>query len=190
MNNKLQNFLAKISQIESAGGKYTNHPMIKSGIQAGSSAYGQYGLMPNTIRELASRQNMNDFNSLSDQEIKDKFKQNPELENKFAEFLANKVLNQYGGNEQKAAYAWNMGHNLPESRIGEEQLTSSPYVQKFQKLSDMSQPQEKDMAYPVEQPKEQMIAAPPMKFNEQPIEDTLPDITKSKNFQKLRMLLG
>ena len=54
-NDNIKKFLQKTSQIESSGGKRLNHPEIQSGIHSGDSAVGQYGLMPDTIKELLNR---------------------------------------------------------------------------------------------------------------------------------------
>ena len=52
---KVQRFLKTIQMIESSGGKNFNHPEIESGIHEGHRAIGNYGLMPNTVQEIATR---------------------------------------------------------------------------------------------------------------------------------------
>lgn len=136
-DDKVKTFLDLISQIESSGGKDTSHKEMAHGIQAGDAALGQYGLMPNTIYEMAKRQRMKDVLNIPKEELSEKF--SPELEQKIADALANRVLEKSGGDQSVAAYRWNMGHNLPPERITPETLESSPYVQKFRALQQLLQ---------------------------------------------------
>lgn len=59
---KLKNYLrpgndslAIIAQLESSNGKFRNHPVVNSGIQRGTRAISSYGLMPNTVYEMAQK---------------------------------------------------------------------------------------------------------------------------------------
>ncbi len=134
----LNEFLGNIAQIESAGGKYTNHPVMQHGIHKGDSAIGTYGLMPNTVKELAVNSpipQVKQLALLSPQQIHQVVSQNPTLERHLAEQLGTKVLANQGGDELRAAYAWNQGHNLPPEKITDDRLMSSPYVQKYFKAS-------------------------------------------------------
>jgi hypothetical protein len=131
-------FLRNIGQIESAGGKYTNHSEIKSGIQKGDSAIGTYGLMPNTIDELVSKSKDPAINGLADMssiEKKAYIEKNPAVEKILATQLAQKVLENQGGDAQKAAYAWNQGHNLSSDSIIKRDYQNSDYVQKYNKAA-------------------------------------------------------
>lgn len=138
-------FLDKIKLIESSGGVDTDHETVDYGIHKGSSAYGNYGLMPNTIREMAKRQRMSNterkevlpFEKMDDDSIKEKLKENPELEEYFAERVAEHILNRQQGNIDKSAFAWNQGHNLYPEKIDEEKLNKSDYVKKFRNLKNM-----------------------------------------------------
>jgi hypothetical protein len=137
-NSQVDEFLRNIGQIESAGGKNTNHPVIKSGIQKGDSAIGTYGLMPNTVDEIASKSKDPAINSLTDMssaEKKDYIEKNPAVEKILATQLAEKVLANQGGDAQKAAYAWNQGHNLSPDSIVKRDYQNSDYVQKYNKAA-------------------------------------------------------
>lgn len=132
-------FLELIKQIESSGGKNTQHRTIQSGIQAGDSAIGPYGLMPNTIQEIVNRQRQkgpleeqfSDVYNKDPEYIKDYFTQNPKVE----EDIASKLVDKIGlENPEKSAYKWNMGHNLPDERVTDEELARSEYVRKFKDL--------------------------------------------------------
>lgn len=86
-------FLQNIAKIESSNGRDMDHRVISSGIHAGDSAIGKYGLMPNTIDEFKARHGKD----LTEQEV--------------AEKLAEFVLTKTGGDEPLAAALWNQGHN-------------------------------------------------------------------------------
>lgn len=141
----LNEFLQKIEQIESSGGKNTDHPVVEEGIQAGDQAIGRYGLMPNTIRELVNRRRMQgtttgelqDLSNMPSPEMKHYLEQNPGLEDELAKQLATKVTRDQLGDEDRAAYSWTMGHNLQPTDITNEKLNESPYVQKYRKLKGM-----------------------------------------------------
>jgi hypothetical protein len=141
----LNEFLKKIEQIESSGGKNTEHPVVEEGIQAGDQAIGRYGLMPNTIRELVNRRRiegstdgqLEDLSRMPSSEMKHYLEQSPQLEDELAKQMANIVTRKQMGDEDRSAYAWTMGHNLQPDDITDDKLNESPYVQKFRKLKGM-----------------------------------------------------
>jgi len=147
-NDRIQNFLNTIRQIESSGGKDTDHPEMESGLQAGTQAYGQYGLMPNTVKEVAKRNimggnddpDMQTLNKLDPTQVNDYLAQKPELEQNVAQTLADRVLQRQGGDEEKAAYSWNMGHNLTPDQIVQRDYLNHPYVRKFDMIKNMVKP--------------------------------------------------
>lgn len=47
--------LNSIRQVESSGGKNTNHKMVTTGLNANSRAIGSYGLMPLTVKDVVSK---------------------------------------------------------------------------------------------------------------------------------------
>jgi hypothetical protein len=142
-SDNIKKFLEKTAQIESSGGKQLNHPEIESGIHSGDSAVGQYGLMPNTIKEILNRtkeQSTPDIEALRvlpNEVVNREIASNPMLEDEVARKLAEHVLQRQLGDEEKAAYSWQYGHNLPPSRITPEILESSPRIQKWRKLSPL-----------------------------------------------------
>ncbi len=137
-------FLKIISQIESSGGKNFAHPQIQNGIQAGTSAAGQYGLMPNTIQELINRQRlsgqinpvMRGIASESPDQMKSHVESHPDIENQLASQLANKVLNK-SNDPAMAAYMWHSGHNLQPEQVQQRDYMNDPYVQKFINLQKL-----------------------------------------------------
>lgn len=134
-DDKINALLKKISQLESSGGTNINHDLIQSGIHSGDSAIGQYGLMPNTIEEIARRNQMKDVLAIPREELSNKF--TPEMENQVARKLAELVLKRSGGNEEQAAYRWNMGHNMPSRKITPEALDQSRYIQRYRMLQQL-----------------------------------------------------
>src|SRR5271165_423835 len=113
-NDQIKNFLGTIRQIESSGGRDTDHPKIQTGIQAGTTAYGQYGLLPYTVQEIANRNvmrgdldpDMQALKNMPTENVNDFLSQNPDVEEGIATDLADRVLTNQGGNEEKAAYSW------------------------------------------------------------------------------------
>lgn len=139
-DSKVKDFLKKIGQIESAGGKYTNHKVLDHGMHEGQSAYGTYGLMPNTIDEIAASSKDPSVSQLVDMDEAQKkayLKKHPEVEQTLAQTLASKVLANQSGDEQKAAYAWYNGHNLTPDKIEARDYQNSDYVKKYSKLADL-----------------------------------------------------
>lgn len=128
--------------IESSGGKNFNHKKVESGIQEGQEGIGKYGLMNNTVQELINRErrgmapHQEEYYTLkgkSPEEVKSILENSPKSEDIFANQLTNKIGLE---DPDKAAYMWNMGHNLNKSNISDEQLDKSPYVDKFRKLKE------------------------------------------------------
>jgi hypothetical protein len=117
---EIDQFLSLISQLESSGGKNLAHKTIESGIHAGDTAIGQYGLMPNTIEEMARRSGRGPASV-------------PQNEEEIARQLAAQVLSRQPSDEM-AAFSWNQGHNLSPNQIEERNYQEHPYVQRFQKL--------------------------------------------------------
>lgn len=137
-----EKFLKLISMIESSGGKNFNHKKVQSGVQEGDEGIGKYGLMNNTVQELINRErrgmapHQEEYYTLRNkpsEEVKQYLESNPKAEDMFAKQLADKVGLQ---DPDKAAYMWNMGHNINREKISDDQLDTSPYVDKFRKLKE------------------------------------------------------
>lgn len=139
---RLNRFLDTISMIESSGGKNFDHREIDSGIHEGHRASGRYGLMPNTIKEVINRKLRdnpeNDLKPLLNKgpdELKSFVETNPDVEQRIAGYLGNKVLKQYDNDEEKAAYSWLYGHNLPKESIDKRNYKEDDYVKKYNNYS-------------------------------------------------------
>ena len=114
----IQRFLHYISQIESSGGKNLDHPIIEKGRHAGTSAQGQYGVMPDTMTNLEDRHP----SSFTDTSTPDDY----------AKVYANDVLNKAKGDETLAAGLWTNGQFTKPEKY--EDIRSYPYAQKYDKM--------------------------------------------------------
>jgi hypothetical protein len=135
----IDNFLNTISMNESSGGKNLNHKQIKEGLHAGDAAVGQYGLMPNTIKEMARRMGSDSpvaqYANMDNKKLAQSIKSNPGHEKEIAKFMANHLHDKFGGDENKMAYSWFQGHNLTDDHFNtsHKDYMNHDYVQKYNK---------------------------------------------------------
>lgn len=140
-------FLWTVKQIESSGGKNTNHQPVKHGRFKGEVAMGKWGLLKPTVNEIVNRMRIQgkltpeyqrlegmDRNSLDVH-----LKKNPQIELNLVRFLADHVVNRQKGDKHRAAYAWLNGHNLYPSDISDDHIQNSDYVSKYKKY-DLKNP--------------------------------------------------
>ena len=139
-----EDFLKYISQVESNGGKNTQHPTVNAGVNAGDKAIGQYGLMPNTVRDTVKRgiqsgdipPEMGEIAQRDNMGIQNLMQNYPSSETMIAHALAHRVLNKYN-DPNMAAYSWNQGTNLTPEQIKQRDFMNSDYVRKFGKVQNM-----------------------------------------------------
>jgi hypothetical protein len=132
-------FLWNVSQVESSGGKDTDHPVVKYGLSRGDKAIGRWGLLRNTVLEMNNRSRLSGqlspdrekLNTMSREQMNEHLSKNPDLELELARQTAQHVLKRNKGDMNKAAYAWLHGHNLHPTEIDANKITSSDYVSKF-----------------------------------------------------------
>jgi hypothetical protein len=135
-------FLWNVSQIESSGGKDTDHPVVKYGLSRGDKAIGRWGLLRNTVLEMNNRNRISGrlspdreaLNTMSREQMSEHFSKNPEMELELARQTAQHVLKRNKGDMHKAAYAWLHGHNLHPTEIDANKITNSDYVSKFRSV--------------------------------------------------------
>lgn len=140
----VKKFLEQTSQFESSGGINTNHRTIRdpASAQYGDTAVGQYGLMPNTVREQINRlankgyldPELSDLNKMSDDELNLTLQTNPQIQQRFAEEIAKKLYLDTSGDTEKMHYMWNMGTNIPPEKITPDKLDQSVQVKKFRNI--------------------------------------------------------
>jgi hypothetical protein len=145
---KLQDFLEKISFLESSGGKNVAHKRMLAGPHAGEAAMGQYGIMPNTAEEFITRRKRrgqfgpdeNIMSQMSPEQLTEFLAQQKRIEQNLAQDIGEHLLRRTGGDEEKAAYMWQMGHNLDPKKITPETLERSERVQRFRRTKEMIGP--------------------------------------------------
>jgi len=143
-------FLWNLMQIESSGGKNTNHPTITwDSPMKGQKAMGKWGLLKPTVDEMVRRQELEGNTKLShlkdldNSALSEHLSKNPNVELGLARYMAKFVLNRTKGNEHKAAYSWLNGHNLDPKSITSNLLKDSDYVNKY-KIFDHMNPLKKE----------------------------------------------
>jgi hypothetical protein len=142
--------LKPIRMIESSGGKNLAHPEVEDGINAGTKAYGQYGLMPlqvidtlNHDKHLSAKYpKLASMNYLQDQDqIHSALKKDPELEKAVANSHWKRLRDRFDGNVDKMAYAWLHGIS-GTLKATDDEIKQHPYVQKYHKFRQMLQLEE------------------------------------------------
>lgn len=101
--------LDAIAQVESSGGKNTEHRPTSQG-----TAYGKYALMPNTIRDTihldqALSQKHKDALNLDNDQLADYLNSNPGLEQQIANSHLSRLEHHFGNNRDAIAFGWNQG---------------------------------------------------------------------------------
>lgn len=127
---QLKDFLQKISMLESSGGQNTNHRTIASGPQAGDTAIGNYGLMPNSMEELSHIYPSDITNGMSKDELADKARQDPAFAETMAGSMADYLKNKRGFSDEQAAAAWEAGHHSAPENLN----LNSPRAKRFRVL--------------------------------------------------------
>jgi len=130
---RVQDFLKKMSQIESSGGKNLNHPIIKDpdSIHVGTKAVGEYGIMPLTAQEMDKRFKTNKLKGMNKFEVQEYLEQNPELAEQLSESMASRLVDEHGEGED-ANYMWQHGHNKAPSK---EKVEKADRTRKFRVLN-------------------------------------------------------
>lgn len=152
-------FLNRVQQLESSGGIDLSHDTIKEGLQKGQTALGEFGLLPNTVRELAARlrrrdpklqldpnfqgdpeiqqwEHPSEADSTTDADLSAAYSDSPDLQRRTARYLGRLLESNAQGDPEKMAYGYKMGHNQDLVNVSPEVLQASPYVTKFKALQD------------------------------------------------------
>lgn len=127
-------FLKKIAMLESSGGKDTAHKVVTdpNSMHYGTSAVGEYGLMPVTAQDLDRKFKINQLQGLTKEEVQKKLEEDKDLRDRIATTLASHLLNKVP--QETAAHMWQMGHNKVPS---EERLIKSERVKRFKALQNL-----------------------------------------------------
>jgi hypothetical protein len=127
---QVQEFLKKMGIIESNSGTNIEHKEMNSGIHKGSSAVGEYGMMPLTAKLYDKKSGVNELADLSKEEVQAKLEQDPEFAKRMSETMASDLLNK--NNSELAAYKWEHG---PYAKPTDSDLKDSGRIRKFRSLS-------------------------------------------------------
>jgi len=127
----VQDFLRKIGLLESSDGTNLNHPEVTSGLNAGTSAVGTYGLMPLTAQDIDRQSGNNQLQDMDTDEVSSKLQEDPDLNQRLSETLASKLLSK--NPSETAAFKWEHGQN---SKPSPDQLENSDRVRKFRVLNN------------------------------------------------------
>jgi len=135
-----QALLDKIAMLESSGGKDMAHDEIQSpnSIHSGDSAYGTFGLMPNTIEQITkvsprmgiASPELRSIKGLPADQQLEEVKKNPDLEQESALNLL-RMIKRQKPTEEQAAYMWQYGHNKVPPK---EKVEKSDRGRKFKAL--------------------------------------------------------
>jgi hypothetical protein len=133
----LDKFVKDMSMLESSGGINTDHKTIQHGIHTGDAAVGSYGLMPNTVDDLITRYGTvpEDLKGLTTGELKEQL--TPAQEQALADQLGHHILSRQKGDKNRAAYAWQYGHNLTPDRIPATTLDENERVRRYRNLQKL-----------------------------------------------------
>ncbi len=137
--------LDHIKQIESSMGKNVKHKDVNYGINAGSSAYGAYGLMPVQILDTVhydkalkhKHPHLAELNPIADEDkVKNYIKAYPSLESEIVKSHWNRLGKKFEGDTNRMAYAWKNGLT-GAMKATDEQVKEHPYVKKFNSLKKL-----------------------------------------------------
>lgn len=137
-----------IKQIESSGGANTDHPEVTTGMNKGTSAIGDYGLMPITVVDIVKKHpalshkypDIANSDPVTNQEyIRNFLTKHPDAQDEIANTHWRNLGHRFDYDENKMAHAWynGMGNTLKASS---EEIAKHPYVKKYnmyKKLYDL-----------------------------------------------------
>lgn len=135
-----EKILSGIKQIESSGGKNTNHKTItKPGMMHGDRAYGNYGLMPIIIKETVKKdpglmKQHGKILTLTGDDVHEYMDKNPGLQDKIASKHYDRIAKYFGDSPHKIGYAWLNGIAGTMAAINaKKSIAQHHYVKKLMK---------------------------------------------------------
>lgn len=141
-------FKKLISFLESSSGKDTDHKLMASGIHRGTSAMGEYGMMPNTAQHMA-RVNIRDKKStpldevvanIDPSQIEEVLSSNPNKTKEYVNAYMDRVLN--SSNSMKdAATKWMAGPNASEKTMDRVDKNNPGRLDKLRQFMDNYKPE-------------------------------------------------
>lgn len=137
--------LKYIEMIESSGGKNLKHPLVNSGLNAGTRAIGKYGIMPLQALETVKKdpvlaRKYSDFLQLDHVKDHDKIHHavlnSPDMETEIANSHWKRLHDRFDGNEAKMAHAWFNGVSGTLQKP-QEDIINHDYVKKYKRYKKM-----------------------------------------------------
>ncbi len=102
--------LRSIADTESGNKDKASHETVMTGLNAGSSAIGRYGMMPLTVKDLvAKKSSLNKYKNVlkySDSQLADFMHKNPQFQKEVASVHYDRLSNIFNGNLAHIAHAW------------------------------------------------------------------------------------
>jgi len=125
--------LRAIEFLESTNGQFVKHKLVSSGINKGTRAGGNFGLMPLTVKELVEKNQylLKKYKYvlyMNNDEITAFLINNPEADKDIARFFWKKLRKRF--DSTRSAFSWFHGPNAG-ARATVEQVEGSEYVKKF-----------------------------------------------------------
>jgi hypothetical protein len=122
--------LNTIAQIESSDGKMMNHKATSRG-----TAYGKYGLMPDTIKDTIHmhpdlRAKYGKASALQGEDLNNYMQDNPELEDIVADRHLQRLEHHFGQDPNKVGFAWNQGIRGTYN-ANPKKIQTHPYTKKI-----------------------------------------------------------
>lgn len=109
-----------MSAIESDHNPEAEHTPVPGEMHQGTSAIGQYGMMPVTIQDIARQiQNKSELDKIVQEadpkQIEEILQSNPQKYEQYTDILADKVLKKAKGDPEEAALKWRWGPNTKQT---------------------------------------------------------------------------
>lgn len=132
---KRADFLARISFVESSGGKNTKHQTMTYGMHKGVSAVGQFGLMPITVIETVKKNPAlaklhPKLITMEPKLVAAYMKDFPKLEGKIASRHYDRIYKIFKGDEERMALSWFIGIQGVKNLVADGNLPSDHFYVK------------------------------------------------------------
>lgn len=110
-DNFKEKMLRTISSVESTGGTDYNHKKVESGLNAGHTAAGEYGLMPLTTKDIVGmhphlNQKYGHLLDMSPDQVKQELEKSPNMQREIAGAHVKRLAKIFGNDPAKIGYAW------------------------------------------------------------------------------------
>lgn len=143
----IKQFKKLIGTLESNNDPTVRHPAATKGVNAGDTAIGEHGLMPNTIKEFANRAKLKNQNNISDDiiaespndQVTEMLQNNPELMKLYVDRIGKHVMGNSDNKQDDAYFRWVYGHNLPTNRVNDIKENDPKTLKRIQQALKLQQ---------------------------------------------------